>query len=252
MDALMSRQIMGQGTPESQWQPWLAQSHLPEMSAEPLLESSSRVVIVSPHPDDEVLATASILLHCAHSAMPCVVVAVTSGEASHPGSKVWPAQKLSHTREQESARALALLCPDSQTIHLRIPDGDVSTQQPHLLAALSQTLRPSDAVFCPWRYDGHPDHEATGEACAIAAADAGSRLLELPIWAWHWAGPGDSRIPWHRAVRIPMTTAQQALKREALSCFSTQLLPDMSTGRPAVLPPWATARLLRAFEVVLR
>lgn len=246
----MSRQIVGQGTPESHWQAWLEHRRLVSLSADRLLKATNRVVIVSPHPDDEILATAGIMQYCFEASLPCMVIAVTSGEASHPASSLWPPQKLSQTREQESAQALALLCPGSKTIYLRLQDGHVSEQRSQLLAELQQRLRPSDAVFCPWRYDGHPDHEATGRACAVAAGQVGCTLFEVPIWTWHWAVPGDSRVPWHRAVSIPMSVEQQALKRQAVSCFTTQLLPDLSTGRQAVLPHWATARLLRTFELV--
>src|SRR5260221_8726683 len=41
-----------------------------------------------------------------------------------------------------------------------------------------------------------------------------------------------------RSTLFPYTT----LFRSALSCFRSQLLPDPSTGRDAILPPWATQR----------
>lgn len=252
MEALKSRHIEGEGTSELHWQHWLAQAPMGTTLAEELLEGCERVVIVSPHPDDEILATAGIMQHCEASGLPCTVIAVTSGEASHPGSRLWTRDQLAQARERESAQALALLCPGSQIIHLRIPDGEVQDHQPQLESRLQQLLRPTDAVFCPWRYDGHPDHEATGEACAAATADIGSRLFEVPIWTWHWASPGDQRVPWQQAVRMPLSADQLDRKCLALSCFRSQLLPDPSTGRAAILPRWATARLLRNFEVILR
>lgn len=85
MEALISREIFGEGTPELQWQPWLAQAPLADDPLSGLLQGCQRVVIVSPHPDDEILATAGIMQHCADSGLPCTVIAVTSGEASHPG-----------------------------------------------------------------------------------------------------------------------------------------------------------------------
>lgn len=252
MEPLKSRMIVGQGTPESQWQDWLARNPLETVSTQQLLRGSGRVVIVSPHPDDEVLGTAGIFLHCKDSALQCVLVSVTSGEASHPDSRLWSREQLACTREQESAKALALLCPSSSTVHLKIPDGQVRDHQTLLEAQLEHLLQPSDAVFCPWRFDGHPDHEATAAACARVAIGLGCRLFEVPIWAWHWASPGDETVPWAQAIRIPLSAQQLKLKRQALSCFKSQLSPDSSNGKQAVLPAWATARLLRPFEVVLK
>lgn len=252
MDAVIPRLIQGQGTPESQWQAWLSNTPLPKVTAQELLRQSSRVVIVAPHPDDEILGTTAVLLHCTHTHMPCVVVSVTHGEASHPDSPLWPRQHLAQTRIQESAHALALLAPCAQVIQLSLPDGQVANHTLKLANALQELLGPSDALFCPWRLDGHPDHEATGHTCAEVARQVGCTFIELPIWTWHWAVPEDPQVPWHRAVALDLTSDQLDLKHQALACFSSQLLPDPSTGNEAILPAWATERLLRPFEVVLQ
>src|SRR5256885_6587379 len=40
--------------------------------------------------------------------------------------------------------------------------------------------------------------------------------------SWHWAEPGDTRVPWHRAAAIALAPQELALKRKALSCFRSQ------------------------------
>lgn len=252
MDAVKSRVIEGRGTPESRWQSWFAHCPPTTVSANELLAGLQRAVFVAPHPDDEILGSAGLLRRCAERGMPCLIVSVTDGDASHPGSTLWPPQRLAQARIQESGQALALLAPQARIVRLGLPDGHIAEHAPQLLQRLEQLLQPADALFCTWREDGHPDHEATGQACAIAAGRIGCRLLELPIWAWHWAGPGDVRIPWQRAAAIALAPGELALKRQALACFRSQLLPDPSTGRDAILPAWATQRLLRPFEVVFR
>jgi LmbE family N-acetylglucosaminyl deacetylase len=253
MDALAaSRRIEGQGTPESRWQAWLADRPLPAVTPGELLAAHWRVVIVAPHPDDEVLAGASLLCHCADAVVPCIVVFVTDGGASHPGSTAWPRPRLVQARAQESRQALALLAPAAQGIDLGIPDGQVREHAAQLDFALNRMLHPRDALFCTWRHDGHPDHEAAGQVCADVARRVGCRFFELPVWAWHWAAPGDPRVPWDRAATLALTPERLALKRQALACFHSQLTPDPSTGRDAILPEWATQRLLRPFEVVFR
>lgn len=250
MDAVKPRLIEGRGTPESRWQAWFAQRRPAQVSMDDLLEGRRRAVIVAPHPDDEILGCAGLLRRCAERGMPCLIVSVTDGGASHPDSALWPPQRLVRERVQESTQALALLAPQAQVLRLGLPDGRIAEHAAQLLQRLEPLLQPSDALLCTWREDGHPDHEATGQACATAARHAGCRLFELPIWAWHWAEPGDARVPWHRAAAIALAPQELALKRQALSCFRSQLLPDPSTGRDAILPSWATQRLLRPFEVV--
>ena len=250
MDAVIPRLIAGQGTPEAQWHAWFSSKPLPVATAAELLAQIDRVVIVAPHPDDEVLVTVGFLRHCTDTGTPCLVVAVTDGEASHPESALWSQEQLARTRAQESAAALAILAPAAQVLRLGLPDGHVTQRATQLAQALHGLLRPSDALLCPWRNDGHPDHEATGHTCASVARQVGCRLFELPIWTWHWAAPEDLQVPWHRAGAIALSPGQLALKTQALACFRSQLLPDASTGKQAILPAWATKRLLRPFEVV--
>ena len=252
MAAIASPTIHGHGTPEQHWQPWLARQALPTVTAATLLHPCQRVVVVAPHPDDEVLGLSGILLYCAAAALDCVVIYVTDGDASHPGSPCWPPQRLAQVRAQESAQALALLAPHASICRLGMGDGRIAEHAPQLAGMLRQHLQPGDALLCPWRLDGHPDHDATGQVCAAIASDTGCLHIEVPIWAWHWATPGDLRVPWHRAVTLALTPEQQARKQLAVACFRSQLQPDPSTGREAILPPWALQRLLRPFEVVLR
>jgi LmbE family N-acetylglucosaminyl deacetylase len=104
-------------------------------------------------------------------------------------------------------------------------------------------------VFVTWRQDGPPDHEACGLAAAMAARACRATLVEMPVWSWHWATPGDTRIPWRRACRLELPPEVMRRKREAVACFLTQLHDDPSTGKPAILPPHVLARLLHPYEI---
>src|SRR2546427_801947 len=122
MDAVKPRLIEGQGTPESSWQAWFAQRQPVPLALDELLQGRSRIVIVAPHPDDEILGCASLLRRCAQQGLPCLVISVTDGGASHPGSTLWPPQRLACARVQESNQALALLAPAAQVVRLGLPD----------------------------------------------------------------------------------------------------------------------------------
>jgi hypothetical protein len=71
----------------------------------------------------------------------------------------------------------------------------------------------------------------------------------MPVWTWHWAAPGDCRVPWHRARRLDLSPEVMQRKRQAVGCFATQLQADPSTGQPAILPPHVLARLLHPYEI---
>jgi hypothetical protein len=68
---------------------------------------------------------------------------------------------------------------------------------------------------------------------------------------WHWASPADPRVPWDRALRIPLPPRAMARKRAAIGCFASQT-QDRGHGLGPVLSPGVIAYFTRAMEVLLR
>lgn len=242
------REIVGEGTPEHAWQAWSGLGQLRPMTVCALLPPGARTVVVSPHPDDEVLATGGVLAMLARLGRPVCVVAVTDGDASHPGSTLWPAARLAVERRRESLAGLSLLrlAPHARQA-LGLPDGQVHRHIAALSVWLEGFLKAHDVVVSPWEWDGHPDHEASARATSRACAVVGALHLQAPVWMWHWAAPGDGRVPWARMVRVPLDADALDRKQRALLAHRTQLHAQ-DTGRPAVLAPSSTRRLLRAHE----
>ncbi|MGI4816151.1 MAG: PIG-L deacetylase family protein [Janthinobacterium lividum] len=276
------RTVVGDGTQEAQWQAWPRLSRFPPVSVDKLIPDGGRAIIVAPHPDDEILATGGLLallwerrarkrlsesgavasgtpaappqteLAADHESAAAILIAVTDGAASHPGSSQWSAERLAQTRPLETAAALDRLgIAGLQLIRLGLPDGDVKSFEDTLAARIAQVTRSTDVVISTWRNDGHPDHEACGRAALRACAETGARLIETPVWTWHWASPDDARVPWHRAVSLRLSPAAAEAKRAAVTAFVSQLEPDATTGSAAILPPFVLQRLLRDFEVFL-
>lgn len=240
----------GEGTPETTWRPWLQMALVTPATAEALVPEGARAVIVAPHPDDEVLAVGGLLAQLSAMAREVCVVAVTDGAASHPGSKQWPAEELARVRPIETRRALQRLGVTEEPVRLGLPDGGLQPLRGLLADTLLPLLRADDVVFTTWRMDGHPDHEATGHACAFAAARVGARLIEVPVWAWHWATPGDARMPWRRARRVVLGADEARRKRRAVQAFESQLQLDHSTGAGPILRASTVERAARPFEVL--
>lgn len=248
-----AREIAGLGTTEDAWLPWLDAQVIAPVDAAKLVPAGRRAVVVAPHPDDEVLAVGGLLAQLAPLGRDMLIVAVTDGTASHPGSTEWTAQRLAAERPLESRRAwesLGLRTDGPATaMRLGLPDGGLQAECSALARTLAAALRPSDIVFTTWRQDGHPDHDATGKACAAAAASCGARLIEVPVWAWHWAEPGDPRLPWHRASRLALDGTSSRMKRMAVDAFASQLVGDPSTGAGPILRSTTVQRAHRPFEI---
>ena len=142
---------------EDGWAPFLDQ--LPEWrpsSALPLL-------IVVPHPDDEVLGVGGLIATLSAAKVEISVVAVTDGEHAYPDD---PDAGLGILRSAEQTAALEHLgVPSANILRLRFPDSDVMSQLPELVERLSAFTSQQTQLFAPWRGDFHPDHAA----CGIAA-----------------------------------------------------------------------------------
>lgn len=234
------REIRGDGTSPAVWASWLRRAALPEL---PPLPVERRLVVVAPHPDDELLACAALLRHHAAQGGQVQVVAVTDGEASHGGRDRIELARLALRRCRESIAGLNRLgLPAShRSIRLRLPDGGLATRGPLLQEALASIVREGDLVVSTWRLDGHPDHDAVGAAAAHASANHGCHHLEAPVWTWHWATPGDVRIPWKRVRRFPVDGAAAAAKQAALAQHGSQL-EDRPGGAAPVLGAHILAR----------
>jgi len=251
MEAVNERAIEGLGTTEAQWFAKASLQHIPALAAAAVVPHTYRAVVVAPHPDDEILMVGGVLQQLSQLGRELLLIAVTDGTASHAGSTDWPPQRLARERPLESRAALQTLgLHATTTLRLGLPDGGLTHLRPQLANHLADLLRPADVVFTTWRHDGHPDHEATGYACAAAAEKAGATLIEVPVWAWHWAHPGDVRFPWHRARRFDLDDDTVRRKRTAVQAFVSQLLPDPSTGAGPILRSTTVERAGRSFEMV--
>ena len=239
------------GTSERTWAAW------PWLSAPPgagLTELARRItagaasaVIVAAHPDDEVLGVGGLMSMLATAGTRLRLVAVTDGERSHPGHP--DPGELARQRTAETAAALrALGAPAAEVIRLRLPDSEVASREDELATALASLSRGFDACFAPWDRDLHPDHEAAGRAARRAGPAA---LYYYPVWMWHWATPADPRVPWDRALRIPLPARAATAKRAAIGCFASQV-SDRGHGLGPVLLPEMIAHFTRTTEVLLQ
>lgn len=251
MAAVKSRRIEGVGTTDAQWAASTALQGVAQTGLAELVPPGARAVIVAPHPDDEILGCGGLMRRLAAAGHAILLLAVTDGGGSHPGSTAWPVDRLTAARREETREALARLGVSDQVTVRRLgfTDGGLGAEAMALTDALRAAVEPRDVVFATWEHDGHPDHEVVGRCARDVAAARGARLVQVPIWAWHWATPEDPRMPWTTARRLPLGEPDLAAKECALNAFTSQITPDPSTGRAPILPAWALARMLRPFEV---
>lgn len=249
MDAVAT--IHGRGADEHAWRAcqWLWQQSACDLHA--LCGNAARIVVLAPHPDDEILGCGGLLASAVEEGIDVQVVAVTDGEACYPGEPWWTPARLRQARREELRAALHELDVGADAIvHLGIEDGGVSQCEAPLQEWLQRNLRPDDLVLSPWRFDGHPDHEAVGRAACRAARAIGCARLEYPVWGWHWLDPVDAHLAWERPRVLNISSATDR-KRRAIAQFSTQLGTVPHLQAEPILPAHVLARFYRPHEVFL-
>jgi LmbE family N-acetylglucosaminyl deacetylase len=215
------------------------------------LEHIRRLVVVAPHPDDEILGAGGLIQKAMHEGVLVEVVLVTDGGASHPYSHVARQMDLASVRRGESQLALQRLgWNEPMVTYLGLPDGDVASHRSELDNVLESFLLPDDLCVAPWRRDGHPDHNVCGESALGASSAVGAKSLNYMVWAWHWASPGADDLPFDECVRLDLGRRAQARKRWSTEAFRSQIVPlGPSEDDEAILPPALLRRFWRPYEI---
>lgn len=155
------------------------------------------ILIASPHPDDETLGCGGLIARCAALGCSVTVLAMTNGEASHPGDRAWQ-EKLGDIRKNEQYSALkALGLAEPDVVPLGLPDGGLerlSEEQCELIEARIWEVmqaRGIRTVFVPAVDDCHSDHRMTARLLAAAAlGHPVEHFFSYQIW------PPEERSSW--------------------------------------------------------
>ena len=245
------RDLTGTGTDETRWRSSDLLPGLPRVGAD-VCRPPGRVVVLAPHPDDEVLGAGATLAAWAAAGTEVLVVAATDGEGSHPGSPTLTPADLVRLRDDERRRALQRLgLGAARLVRAGLPDGHVAAHRDELAELLRGELRTGDTLLAPLPGDGHPDHDAVADVASDLAAALALPMWRYAVWLWHWADPDGPDVPRDGAVAVTVEEEALADKRAAVDEFTTQVRPLSDDPRDGViLPPGVLARLLREIEVL--
>jgi len=197
-------------------------------------------LIVAPHADDETLGCGGLIAAKARRGDPVQVVFV-SDSAGSPEDH--PAPGLAGQRRAESLAALAVLGVPAASIHfVDAPDGRLNrltatefTRVKGALAALIGQIAPQE-IFLPYLGEGSTEHDATVHLARAALATTGQKPLvwEYTVWAWWDPRRLSGQLLRSRENFHLVLGPDRALKRTALDCHASQMVPLPATGEPAL------------------
>lgn len=162
------------------------------------------ILVLAPHPDDEVFGCGGTLARCAgQGAAICVVIATDGG---HGGDAAYAAGR----REESRAAARVLGLPEP--VFWGLQDRRLCYGE-DLIGRIVAALEAQGSRLCvaPSPAEVHPDHRALALAAAEAARRCGVRLVMYEVGAALWPN-----------LLVDITPVR-ALKAQAVCCFVSQL-----------------------------
>jgi LmbE family N-acetylglucosaminyl deacetylase len=172
------------------------------------------LLVVAPHPDDEVIGCGGLIQRVLDGGGAVTVVVMSDGVGSHPGSPTYPPHRLRAERRRESLSALAHLGVTNDRVHfMDLPDGGSDGWEcPDRLEQLLGL--PFDLVALPSPDDNHADHRASH---AICRERVDADVLTYLVWPHE---DGRQSPP----IRLSLDIAPyRRRKAEALLHYATQL-----------------------------
>lgn len=231
-------------------------SNFPVASFEQIAPGAS--LILSPHPDDESLGCAGFIATAIKQGCPPVVVIVSDGSASHPGSHLWPPERLASCRQEESRNAAkALGLPSGHLFFLGLQDSAVPTSGVVFEKTIRHILDLAVQHHCqnilvPWRHDPHCDHEAVwimGQR--VKALRPNLRILAYPVWGLTLPPEQKVEEPVPAGWRLNVEACLPA-KRRAIEAHRSQrglVVKDDPDG--FVLPEYLMEKMLQPYEIFI-
>jgi LmbE family N-acetylglucosaminyl deacetylase len=140
---------------------------------EPVALRGERLLVLAPHPDDEVIGCGGLVAQHLREGRKVHVAIATNGAAAGEAD----------LREQESRRGLSLLGEVSALELYRFPDRDLAAHADELLAKLHNTILAfaPDLIAVPSPIEIHPDHLALTRAfCDLVQRD-GSLFADAAV-----------------------------------------------------------------------
>ena len=182
------------------------------------------ILVIAPHPDDEVLGCGGIMKRYADEGHHIFSLIVSRGTP-----KLYSDERIKNVREE--ARNAHQVLGVKETVFFDFPAPELDTiSSSEISRAIADVIKKLDiqTVFLPHRGDIHHDHRVVFNAGLVACRPVGQYSVN-EIYAYEtlseteWAAPfaDDAFIP----TKFVNITEQMNFKLEAMKCFRSQLKP---------------------------
>lgn len=175
----------------------------------------SRVLIISPHPDDEVFGCGGLMKSLIQMEKQVELVILSKGEAAHKHCCPDDEERVVRARAKLTDTANGILGVDSKYIHrLNFPDADFASvkSKPDMLMELGKLIKgiaPTE-IFIPHPYENSPDHVAATEIIEDILTSITIPVYYYCVWTWY-------HMPMYKILKLKYKNARllRVANREA-------------------------------------
>jgi len=197
------------------------------------LATGKRILLIAPHPDDEIIGCAGLIQQTLKAGKKIDVVILTDGGESHSNCCNIDEDTLIEARRKLSRKAAQVVGLPLEHLHfLNYPDGGISyeNKETERLKQLIEELSP-EAIFIPHKGEGWSDHVEAGNVIRKLKL-SGIQLYEYCVWFWYY---NVWDIDWKNACVLKMNREEHQRKLKAMDAYITPLAP---CGKPwsGILP----------------
>ena len=199
------------------------------------IKITDRVLIVAPHPDDEIIGCTGLITSCIEKGNKVFLCILTGGEASHQACCNINKEKLKQQRRNLTKKINCQLGVNVQNIFfLDFKDGNINIKDSQVkrLKTIIEETQP-ESIFIPHQKgEGWSDHIEAGNIIKMLTSNRTLHIYEYCVWFWYynvWS------IDWKNAFLIRMSDNEHKKKLQSIQDYITPLAP---CGKPysGVLP----------------
>jgi len=220
-----------------------------------------RVVVFSPHPDDETLACGGTIAKTVHQGNEVYVVTMTDGRNSHRFvlhiDKDPTPEEISAIRRSEARQAAEILgVKQDNLVFLDFEDGSLSHNISEAKARVRDILANlnPNMIFIPSEYDIQKDHRATNMIVSLALKELALQLAVYAYVVW----PDSRKL--QRSLRTLLGALRPAtviridisdfiqIKKKAMSVYKSQSTLLFPSQNKPILDEYTLANLMRPTE----
>lgn len=216
------------------------------------LAPPGRLLIVSPHPDDETFGCGMALAAAAAAGREIVLLLLTDGEGSHRGSIGYDREARIALRRAELDAALLALAPNRAIRVIRAGLADGRTRDRDAAETIDTLLQHRSiagarTIWSTWARDPHCDHRTAGIIALMLAERIDASLWSFAVWGRF----GERPVP--ADLRRFHDNTHAAAKRAAIAAHASQttaMIDDDPAG--FVMPPALVEHFATHPEIFVR